>query len=760
MSDCYLFGKILAYVFAFLRGEFMKPYNIPKTRKHGRSRSVYYDNPILKIVTSLMVLIIGATLAGMIALKLYLISLPPIRNLNSLKPNIVTTFCASDGEVIKTFAAYTYSNVELKEVPKELVQALIATEDKNFYKHKGYDLVGLTRSMIANILAGHVVQGASTITQQLSRILFLSNEKTFTRKIKELQVAAQIEKTISKDKILEMYLNNVYLGSGAYGVKGAAKIYFNKDLKQLTLPEMALIAGLPQAPSVYSPYNDIELAKKRRNQVLLRMYKMRYINKETYENAKKAPIKLSTMPTMYATNKAPYFCDYVMKDLYKLGFTEDEIINGGLKVITTLNYNAQVKANEAIINNLNAWGLKGDKNQAAVFSFSPIDGRILVYAGGKDYTKSQYDRVTQSIRPSGSAFKPFIYTAAIEKGYSPNDMIDDLPVKIGNWTPRNYGNKYRGPIPLYTALMVSSNVCTARLMDEIGVRPVIQLARVMGISTPIPYDYTISLGSNSVKLFEMTRAYGIFANGGFKVEPYAIERVESSRGTILYEAKKARTSKVLNINTAATMTAIMKTVITNGTGMAANIGKPAAGKTGTTDDCKDAYFIGFTPDIVTGVWVGNDDNTRMGELTGGSVPARIWKDVMLVATVPYGNSDFEYPEIILNPFKATNISVITQSEARKAWEEKEKKDKEAKDIMDNADEFGVDITQPSAPPVVKPDTVKPSDFFSFKKKDPPKPPEVTPEIKIQQPPQPKEQFAPVPMSTLPMNTSNKENTNE
>ena len=739
----------------------MKTYNIPRERKKGKSRSVYYDNTLLRIATSLIVLVIGAALAGILALKLYLISLPPIKNLNSLKPNIVTTFCASGGEVIKTFAAYTYSNVELKEVPKELVQALIATEDKNFYKHKGYDLFGLSRSMVANILAGHVVQGASTITQQLSRIIFLSNEKTFTRKIKELQVAAQIEKTISKDKILEMYLNNVYLGSGAYGVKGAAKIYFNKELKQLTLPEMALIAGLPQAPSVYSPYHSIDLAKKRRNQVLLRMYKMRYINKATYEKAKLEPITLSTMPIMYATNKAPYFCDYVMKDLYKLGFSEEEIINGGFKVITTLNYQAQLKANEAIINNLNAWGLKSDKNQAAVFSFSPIDGRILVYAGGKDYTKSQYDRVTQSIRPSGSAFKPFIYTAAIEKGYSPNDMIDDLPVKIGNWTPRNYGNKYRGPIPLYTALMVSSNVCTARLMDAIGVRPVIQLARVMGITTPIPYDYTISLGSNSVKLFEMTRAYGVFANGGFKVEPYAIERVESSRGTILYEAKKARTNKVLNINTAATMTAIMKTVITSGTGRAANIGKPAAGKTGTTDDCKDAYFIGYTPDVVTGVWVGNDDNSRMGELTGGTVPAKIWRDVMTVATIPYGKSDFEYPEVILNPFVAKSVSIITQSEAQKAWdEEKEAAEKQANEQQE--EEIPIVPAVKVQPPAIKPENFKPTDILQpLKKKEASKPaPKVEEKPEVKAPTV--ESFAPVPAAVSPIGNyvDNKDNNNE
>ena len=718
----------------------MANYNIPKNRKRGYKRSILNDNPLLSFILCTLVFCLGVLLAGMLALKLYLMSLPPIKNLNTLKPNIVTTFCAGSGEVVKTFAAYTYSNVELKEVPEDLVKALIATEDKHFYTHQGYDLFGLARSMVANVLAGHVVQGASTITQQLSRILFLSNEKTFSRKIKELQVAAQIEKTISKDKILEMYLNNVYLGSGAYGVKGAAKIYFNKNLNQLTLPEMALIAGLPQAPSVYSPYNNKELAKKRRNQVLLRMYKMKYIDKSTYEKAKDAPIILSSMPIMYATNKAPYFCDYVMKELEKLGFSEDEIVNGGLKVITTLDYKAQLKANEAILSNLKAWGMTKDKNQAAVFSFSPIDGRILVYAGGKDYTKSQYDRVSQSQRPSGSAFKPFIYTAAIEKGFSPNDMIDDLPVKLGNWTPKNYGNKYRGKIPLYTALMVSSNVCAARLMDDIGVRPVIQLARVMGITTAIPYDYTIALGSNSVKLFEMTRAFGIFANGGYKVEPYAIERVESSRGTILYEARKPRTTKVLNINTAATMTAIMKTVITNGTGRAANIGKPAAGKTGTTDDSKDAYFIGFTPDVVTGVWVGNDDNSQMGGITGGTIPAKIWHDIMLVATEPYGDSNFEYPEVVLTPFKASNVSIIPQYA--------EQQDVEAERKEQSQSIKQEEKTAAPTPPIIKPFPMKSLPIpVNTSKKDilpPEKQDSATPA------PSPIQNLAPIPITSVPV----------
>jgi len=587
-------------------------------------------------------------IAGVIALNLYLSSLPPIDNLRDFRPNIVTKFYSGDGEIIKTFTAYTYDKVELKDVPKDLINAIIATEDKNFYKHKGYDLFGIVRSSVQNVLAMHTVQGASTITQQLARILFLSNERTLIRKVKELEVATRIEKTIPKDKILEMYLNNVYLGAGSYGVAGASKTYFNKKLNQLTLPELALIAGLPQAPSVYNPYNNLELAKKRRNQVLKRMLTMKFISKEDYEKAIDADIKLSDVPQLYTANKAPYFSDFVMKELEKLGFHETEVIHGGYKVITTLDSKAQEKANESILANMKAYGLTKKTQQAAVFSFSPIDGKILVYAGGKDYGESQYDRVTQAIRPPGSAFKPIVYATAMEKGFSPNDIVDDSPVTLYKWSPRNYGNKYRGKIPLYKALMVSSNVCAARVIREVGVHSVIQLARVLGITTPLEKDYTISLGSNGVKLFEFVRAYGAFANGGYVVEPYAIERVEDSRGRVLYRASGTKSSHQLSSNTAAEMTAMMKTVITNGTGMGASIGKPAAGKTGTTDDYRDAYFVGYTPDIVTGVWVGDDNNKQMHGLTGGTIPAKIWKDVMTVATAKYGAKDFDYPTIILN----------------------------------------------------------------------------------------------------------------
>ncbi len=608
-------------------------------------------------------------LAGFVALNLYLSSLPPIDHLSDFKPNIVTKFYSADGEIIKTFTAYTYDKVDLENVPDNLKRAIIATEDKNFYHHRGYDLFGILRSSIQNVIARHTVQGASTITQQLARILFLSNERTFTRKIKELEVATRIEKTITKDKILEMYLNNVYLGAGAYGVSGASKIYFNKTLDQLTLAELALIAGLPQAPSVYNPYNNKDLAKKRRNQVLKRMLTMKYITKEEYEQATNAEIVLSSIPQLYTTNKAPYFSDYVLKELEQLGFEETDVIHGGYRVITTLDSKAQDVANESILRNMKAWGLTGKSQQAAVFSFSPIDGRILVYAGGKNYGESQYDRVTQAIRPPGSSFKPFVYAAAMEKGYTPNDMVDDTPLTIYRWSPHNYGHNYRGKIPIYKALMISSNVCAARVIQQIGIRPVIQLVQTLGITTPIEHDYTIALGSNGVKLFEFVRAYGAFANGGYLVQPYAIERIEDSRGRVLYRAARTKSSHQLSLKTASEMTAMMKTVIKSGTGRGADIGKPAAGKTGTTDDYRDAYFVGYTPDIVTGVWVGDDNNRKMGGLTGGTVPAKIWKEIMTVATQPYGSKDFDYPEVILNGYNGAAVDVKEGEDSEKTEEE-------------------------------------------------------------------------------------------
>jgi penicillin-binding protein 1A len=618
---------------------------VQKKKKQVKKKK---ESPLFSFIRASIITVIAIGLAFFIMLKLFLSTQPPIPNIENFKPNQVSQIYSEDGELIKTFTAYRFEPIKIKDVPKNLINALIATEDKNFYKHDGYDLLGIVRSTFANVSARRTVQGASTITQQLARILFLSNERSFNRKIKEIIISARIEKSLTKDQILEMYLNNVYLGSGSYGAAGAAATYFNKPLKDLTLAECALIAGLPQAPSVYSPLNNKDLALKRRSKVLDRMYKMKYITKDEMEKAKNEPLRLNPASNAKTLNRAPYFVDYVMKELEELGFDEQDISQGGYKITTTLNYKAQKAAEDAVNRNMAAWGLTGDKNQAAVFSFSPNDGRIFAYLGGKNYAVSQYDRVTQAVRPPGSAFKPFVYATAVYKGWAPNDLIDDTPFSIGEWSPRNYGNKYRGRIPLYKALALSSNVAAVRLINDTGIKPVIIMARELGITTSLSNDSTIALGSNGVKLYDMTIAYGVFANGGFKIKPFSVLKVETARGKTIYEASKVSKTKVLHFETAGAVNAMLEQVIQSGTGMAAKIGIPQAGKTGTTDDYKDAWFVGYTPAVVTGVWIGNDDNSKLPGMTGGTLPAIIWRDTMKVATEPYKDATFSYPEMELN----------------------------------------------------------------------------------------------------------------
>ena len=588
---------------------------------------------------------VSAGLAAIAAFNIYLASLPPISNFEDIKPNPVTTIYSSDGEVIKTFTAFKFEKVSIDKIPKYLKEAVIATEDKNFYRHRGFDTMGMVRSTITNIASGEVKQGASTITQQLARILFLSNERTFDRKIKELIIAHRIEKTISKDEILEMYLNSVYLGSGVYGVSSAARTFFDKDLSQLTLAEQALIAGLPQAPSIYSPFANKKAGLKRRNQVLRRMYRNKYITLEQMEAAQKEGLHLSNKPRIYSYNKAPYFIDFVLNELKNIGFEEQEISQGGLKIYTTLDYKSQNAAQNAAVSALNAAKLTKPANQIALFSFSPTTGRVYAYIGGKNYEQSQYDRVSKAVRPSGSSFKPFVYATALQQGVSVYDTIEDTPLTIKDWSPKNYGKKYRGKIAIWQALAISSNVAAVRLIKKTGVEAVIQTAREMGITTPLASDMTIALGSNGVKLYDMVVAYGAFANGGYRVRPYSVERVENSRGVTIYENSGPKIVKVINFETAAGMTYMLRKVVEIGTGKAANIAQNVAGKTGTTNDYRDAWFVGFTPDIVTGVWVGNDNNSKLPGITGGAMPARVFANYMKTAIKNFPLSVFDYPKM-------------------------------------------------------------------------------------------------------------------
>ncbi|MBR5303199.1 MAG: PBP1A family penicillin-binding protein [Candidatus Gastranaerophilales bacterium] len=604
---------------------------------------------------------VAAFFGAISAFNLYLASLRPISNLEDIKPNPVTTIYSADGEVIKTFTAFKFEKVSIDKIPEYLKQAIIATEDKNFYRHRGFDTLGMVRSTITNILSGSVKQGASTITQQLARILFLSNERTFDRKIKELIIAHRIEKTISKDEILEMYLNSVYLGSGVYGVSSAARTFFDKDLSQLTLAEQALIAGLPQAPSIYSPFADKKKGLKRRDQVLRRMVRNGYITQEQMEAAQKEGLKLSTKPRIYSYNKAPYYIDYVLNELKNIGFEEQEISQGGLKIYTTLNYKSQNAAQNSVSNALTKAGLTKPTNQIALFAFSPTTGRIYSYVGGKNYEQSQYDRVSKAIRPSGSSFKPFVYATALQQGVSIDDIIEDTPVTIQDWSPKNYGKKYRGKITIWQALAISSNVAAVRLIKKSGIDAVIQTAREMGITTPLANDMTIALGSNGVKLYDMVVSYGAFANGGYRVKPYSVERVENSRGVTIYESSGPKIIKVINFETAAGMTYMLRKVVEVGTGKAANCAPNVAGKTGTTNDYRDAWFVGYSPDIVTGVWVGNDDNTKLPGITGGALPARVFSEYMKVAGENFPKSVFDYPSVTGGSSTYLNIDDVNET---------------------------------------------------------------------------------------------------
>lgn len=594
------------------------------------------------------ILISAFILAGVTSFFFYLNSLPPISQLQNYQPSFVSQIIDANGKEIKTFGAYRYEKTDIKQVPEIFKKAIISTEDKNFYTHKGFDPVALLRSSLSNIRAGHTVQGASTITQQLARVLFLSSEKTMDRKVKELIIAYRLEKTLPKDEILGMYLNNIYLGEGAYGIAAASKVYFNKKVEELTLPEAALIAGLPQAPSVYSPYQNMDAALERRSEVLGRMVKMGFITPAEADKANKTQIRLNPSNRPYSLNKAPYFVDYVMSELrQKTGISEQELIQGGYRVYTTLDYSAQDIAQTRLERDLRARGLTKNSQEAALVSLDVATGKILAYVGGKDYGVSQYDRASQATRQPGSSFKPFVYAAAMEKGLTPNTMYDDTPLTIGDWSPHNYGNKYRGKIPLYKALAYSSNVVASRLIQDVGVQDTINMAKRLGISTQISPDLTIALGSSAVKLIDITSAYGVFASGGIKVEPYAIEKIETSNGRVIYQASGSG-SRVLDARTATAMVNMMQQVIKIGTGRAANIGVPAAGKTGTTDNYVDAWFVGFTPEIVTGVWVGNDDNTPNKGITGGTLPAKIWRDFMIQVAKHKEPVTFSAPEITID----------------------------------------------------------------------------------------------------------------
>ncbi|BCL39463.1 transglycosylase domain-containing protein [Nostoc sp. MS1] len=552
-------------------------------------------------------------------------SLPDKSQLQTSVREQTITIKAADGSILLQQGEATREQLKLQQIPDNLKKAFIASEDSRFAEHDGIDPQGIVRAVVNNLRSQNVVEGGSTITQQLARILFLKQERTVWRKLKEARLAQKIEKELSKDQILERYLNLVYLGGGAYGVADAAWVYFSKPVDQLTLSEAATIAGLPPAPSLYSPDKNPQAAKQRRNLVLLRMEKEGFITPAQRQAAIQEPLTLKTSLPKRLQVESPYFSSYIQKELPKY-VSPQVLATGGLTVETSLNPTWQKAAEAAVTKTVKNEGSWQNFKEAALVAIDPRNGEIKAMVGGKDFGKNQFNRVTQAQRQPGSTFKGFVYATAIATGKSPYDTYIDAPFVVDGYEPKNYHENFRGTMTMRDALTRSVNVVALKVLLDVGFEPTIKLAQDMGIKSKLNPHYSLALGSNEVNLLELTSAYGSFATKGLHTEPHGIRRILNRNGKVIWSAK-FNSKRALDADSAAIMTWMLRNVVENGTGAAAQLdNRPVAGKTGTSDEARDLWFIGYIPQVVAGVWLGNDDN-RPTDGSSGSA-AYTWHEFM------------------------------------------------------------------------------------------------------------------------------------
>lgn len=609
-------------------------------------------NKIIVFLVLILGVICGSLTGAFFALTH---DLPQIRSLENFKPDAVTRVYSADKVLLTELFIEKREPVPLETIPRLLRAALVATEDRKFYQHSGVDLKGIARAIIKDIRAGEFVEGASTITQQLSKTLFLTPRKNLVRKIKEAILAFQLERRYTKDEILELYLNQVYFGSGAYGVESAAKIFFGKSVKDLNLAECALVAGMPKSPSRYSPLVNPELAVKRRNTVLKQMRNTNIISETEYQQALQEALDTNGRKSNQA--KAPYFMEYIKKLLEdELGSTR--LYKGGLSVFTTLDYRLQSAAEKAVADGVAALTDRMKRSQpaepapeAALISIDLTTGGILVMVGGTDFQSSHFNRATMALRQPGSAFKPFVYAYAIEQGFAQNKKILDAPVVYrgaldgADWKPENFSLEYKGEMTLRQALAISQNIPAVRLLQSLGPHPVAQFAHQLGIQSPLVSNLSLALGTSEVTLLDLTTAYSVFPNRGEKIEPFGVLEISDRQGRIIWRAKPKK-RLVMSRAGAAIMTDMLEGVIKEGTGRRAlMLGRAVAGKTGTTNDYKDALFIGFSPHVIAGVWVGQDAGESIGNKeTGAKAALPIWIDFMQVALQHAPHQYFDIPD--------------------------------------------------------------------------------------------------------------------
>jgi penicillin-binding protein 1A len=573
-----------------------------------------------------LVLGVWALIALVAFVAVFATDLPDTSHIFDVKRQPSVTYLDQSGAFVAVRGSQFSPPVDLDQLPPYVPAAFVAIEDKRFYHHFGFDPIGIARTVVVNLRAGHTVQGASTITQQLARNLFLTPDRTIRRKVQELILAVWLETKFSKKQILSLYLNRVYFGEGAYGIEAASQRYFNKPAAQLTVGEAALLAGLMKGPSRYSPLSATDRAERRATIVLDSMVETHAITAQQRDEAFRQPVRVSAT---LASQKAQYFVDWVDQQVRALvGQPQQDLV-----VETTLDLPSQLNAENAV-RTVIARDSEPKKVQQAALVALDGDGRVRAYVGGADYAASQYDRASMAQRQAGSAFKPFVYLTAMESGRTPDMQVVDQPVTIGDWAPHNYTNKYLGQITLETALAQSINTVAAQLGQDVGTANVAATAHRLGISTSIQTGPSMALGAVEVEPLEMAQAYAPFSNGGFMAHAYGIVRIRTATGKVLYDHDIGAAPRVSVIGQPALsyMIRMMRQVVAGGTGVRAQIpGRDIAGKTGTTSDYRDAWFIGYTGDFTAAVWTGRDDNTPMRRVTGGSSPADIWRTFMVAS---------------------------------------------------------------------------------------------------------------------------------
>ncbi|MGV8996383.1 MAG: transglycosylase domain-containing protein [Parvibaculaceae bacterium] len=567
----------------------------------------------------------GLTAALLAASLLVFVTLPRLQKDMEAAPanSLALTVLDSDGQEIGSRGGTMAPVVPIAELPPYLVKAFVATEDRRFYSHWGIDWRGIARAAWYNMRAGSVVEGGSTITQQLAKNVYLDSDRTFWRKAQEALIAVWLEANYSKDEILTAYLNRIYMGAGNYGIDAAAHYYFGKSARDVSLSEAAILAGLPKAPSRFAPTNDLALARARANVVLARMVSNGDLTPAEMADASAHP---ATVAPRDARDGQQYFVDWVAYEVRQL--LPDA--TGRLTIKTTLDRKRQRAAEAAVASALKD-GEKRNVSQGSALVLSQ-NGAILAMVGGKSYLESQFNRATQAERQPGSAFKPVIYLTAMEKGFTPSDTMDDSPITLGEWKPQNYeSGSYSGIVTLTTALAKSINTVAVKLADKVGVQNITDMAARMGITSPIQANLSIALGSSEVTLMELTSAYSIFNNDGKRAVPFGIVEIISMDGETLYENRPAA-YKVTEPRYAQEMNFMMHQVMTTGTGVRAALSdRTTAGKTGTSQDYRDAWFIGYTGNEIAGFWFGNDDNHPTGRASGGNFAAPAWHNYMVVA---------------------------------------------------------------------------------------------------------------------------------